>query len=338
MTEKTCKVCNETKLVEDFMPRKLWCRICWNKKRSEDRKKKKEALANMPQDGTKVCSQCKIEKPISEMYPNTAQCKDCVNAKRRIKRQQQRQAKIDAGEIKNIPKEVKKKGHKHCPYCDKIWPDWMFRKNRRKCTDCERSDGKRYRKTDKGRKKSKAWANNNKKRNKELQHNWYVKHREVINAKNKDRYHSDPDYNFKRKMKELLRVYIINRKCKYKGKKNYYVDMHRPQFIEWLEHNFDENMTFDNYGKYWHMDHVIPINTFDLDDPFEKELCFNWKNVAPLLGPENMSKHDKINKNQLLKHFNNVTSYCEKNNINFNLEYDEYACLCATHLVAGTSR
>lgn len=65
-------------------------------------------------------------------------------------------------------------------------------------------------------------------------------------------------------------------------------------FLEWLEFNFDENMSWDNYGEYWHMDHVIPCRSFDLSDTEQQFKCFNWTNVYPLEGRENESKNDKI--------------------------------------------
>lgn len=37
------------------------------------------------------------------------------------------------------------------------------------------------------------------------------------------------------------------------------------QFLkDWLEYSFNSEMTWDNYGRHWHIDHVIPCNSFDL--------------------------------------------------------------------------
>jgi len=49
------------------------------------------------------------------------------------------------------------------------------------------------------------------------------------------------------------------------------------QFLKnWLEYQFDSKMSWDNYGEYWHIDHVIPCDSFELNNE-ELKKCFNWK-------------------------------------------------------------
>ena len=57
--------------------------------------------------------------------------------------------------------------NRECPYCNKIYIKTNFRVNRLKCKDCERMDGRNYRKSNYGKKKSKEWLNNNSERMKE---------------------------------------------------------------------------------------------------------------------------------------------------------------------------
>lgn len=53
-------------------------------------------------------------------------------------------------------------------------------------------------------------------------------------------------------------------------------------------------MTWDNYGLWWHIDHVIPCNSCDASDEQQLKSIFNWKNLRPLKGSENISKSSKI--------------------------------------------
>lgn len=62
---------------------------------------------------------------------------------------------------------------------------------------------------------------------------------------------------------------------------------------EHLEKQFDENMTWANYGSYWHCDHIRPCASFDLTDPEQQRICFYWTNLQPLEAKENMSKGAK---------------------------------------------
>jgi hypothetical protein len=64
-------------------------------------------------------------------------------------------------------------------------------------------------------------------------------------------------------------------------------------FKNWLEYQFYDNMSWDNHGKWWHIDHVIPCASFDLSDPDQQKTCFNWRNLAPLRADKNISKSDK---------------------------------------------
>lgn len=62
-----------------------------------------------------------------------------------------------------------------------------------------------------------------------------------------------------------------------------------------LESMFKDGMTWDNYGiDGWHVDHIIPLCSFDLKDPQQHLLCTHWSNLQPLWWWENLSKGGKI--------------------------------------------
>lgn len=55
-----------------------------------------------------------------------------------------------------------------------------------------------------------------------------------------------------------------------------------------------EAMAWDNYGlKGWHIDHIKPLNSYDLTDPSQfKEAC-NYTNLQPLWALDNLVKSNK---------------------------------------------
>jgi hypothetical protein len=68
------------------------------------------------------------------------------------------------------------------------------------------------------------------------------------------------------------------------------------QLKEHLEKQFDENMNWENYGSYWHIDHIIPHSSFtylSLDDESFKE-CWGLQNLRPLEAKENIKKSNKM--------------------------------------------
>jgi hypothetical protein len=72
------------------------------------------------------------------------------------------------------------------------------------------------------------------------------------------------------------------------------------EFKDWLEYQFDSNMSWDNQGTYWEIDHVIPCSFFDINDEEEQNKCFNWRNCRPLEKIKNRSKNNKIDDFQIL--------------------------------------
>ena len=65
-------------------------------------------------------------------------------------------------------------------------------------------------------------------------------------------------------------------------------------FIKWIEYQFEEGMAMDNYGSAWHLDHVLPISSFNLLEEEELLKAMNWKNIRPLLALKNIKKSNKI--------------------------------------------
>lgn len=66
-----------------------------------------------------------------------------------------------------------------------------------------------------------------------------------------------------------------------------------PFFRQFLEHQFTKEMTWENYGSYWHVDHIIPVNLFDLRIVEQQKKAFHYSNCRPLEAKKNIAKSDK---------------------------------------------
>ena len=63
------------------------------------------------------------------------------------------------------------------------------------------------------------------------------------------------------------------------------------EFKQYLERQFKEGMTWENYGrKGWHIDHIKPCASFNLLLEEEQEKCFHYTNLQPLWAEENLKK------------------------------------------------
>ena len=82
-------------------------------------------------------------------------------------------------------------------------------------------------------------------------------------------------------------------------------------FKKWIEFRFSSNMNWENFGKVWQIDHIIPINSFDLTNPNDRQICFHWTNLQPLDSYENRQKSDKIILHYYLNNIVNVFRFCK---------------------------
>jgi hypothetical protein len=60
-----------------------------------------------------------------------------------------------------------------------------------------------------------------------------------------------------------------------------------------IESQFLEGMSWENYSLFtWHIDHIKPVNTFDLTDTEQQKQCFHYTNLRPLWAKDNLSRPD----------------------------------------------
>jgi hypothetical protein len=64
-------------------------------------------------------------------------------------------------------------------------------------------------------------------------------------------------------------------------------------FHKHIEQQFYSNMTWENYGEVWELDHIKPVCAFDLTFRAARSACANFKNLQPLLIKDNMKKGDR---------------------------------------------
>lgn len=120
--------------------------------------------------------------------------------------------------------------------------------------------------------------------------------------------------------------------CKYKSSKllSKYLGCSFDEYIKWIQYQFVEGMTMDNYGKEWHIDHVKPCASYDLTNDTELHECMCWKNLRPCWKIENLRKGKKIDNEIILEH------YIQVHNYNYNKIINSY--INKSELVVSTIR
>jgi len=153
----------------------------------------------------------------------------------------------------------------------------------------------------------KKYKQNNKEKVTQYNKIWKQQNKENITTYNREyeRERKKRDVKFKilrvmrTRISDLVRVKIISPQKKPKTTLQL-IDIHIDKFLEWLKMNFKADMSFENYGSYWHIDHVVPCSWFDISNPSEQKICFHWTNMRPLEVRKNLIKSDKCDLRTLL--------------------------------------
>jgi len=100
----------------------------------------------------------------------------------------------------------------------------------------------------------------------------------------------DEDPHYRLMMALHCRLYIAVKEKT--GKTMELTGCSKDDLLKHLESKFSEGMSFENYGE-WHIDHIRPCASFNLEDPEEQKKCFHWTNLQPLWALDNIRKGDK---------------------------------------------
>lgn len=143
------------------------------------------------------------------------------------------------------------------------------------------------------------WAEQNKehlkKYIKEYREKNVDKIRQIKREYERNRKASDPLYklisNFRTAIYQVLKENNVE-----KNKSYFDILQYTPEeLINHLEKQFQDGMTWENYGT-WHVDHKLPISSFDIQEMGDKEFmkCWSLGNLQPMWGEENIRKSNKV--------------------------------------------
>jgi hypothetical protein len=105
----------------------------------------------------------------------------------------------------------------------------------------------------------------------------------------KKRYHTDIQFRIVQVLRSRLRK-VARRGRGYGGNNLAWLGCTPKQLIAHLEAQFIEGMTWANYGSQWHIDHDKPCASFDMTIKEQRDECFHYTNLKPLLAGINLSK------------------------------------------------
>lgn len=72
-----------------------------------------------------------------------------------------------------------------------------------------------------------------------------------------------------------------------------------PELKEHISKQLPEGIFWEDHGKKFEIDHIVPVSAFDLLDPVQQRVCFHYTNLQPLPQKENLKKGAKYSDKEL---------------------------------------
>lgn len=145
----------------------------------------------------------------------------------------------------------------------------LFHKNRATCTPC-RSE------------QARQWRIKNKEQHNKYQSEYKIK-----------RYNSELQFKIKHVLRARLRKAMLNNWKS--GSAVSELGCSIEQFKAHIESKFQEGMSWNNWSRDgWHVDHIIPLDNFDLSKIEELKKACHYTNLQPLWYRENSIKSNKV--------------------------------------------
>lgn len=260
----------------------------------------------------KECNICNEEKSFDDFYKRSngkcrSECKRCLIEKQKIHKQKNKE------KYKAINKRYYEENSGKIRKRAKDWyddhrddEDFKNRKNEKnkeryhENIEHERERSKKYRETHKEEvsEKSRKWYRDNIERAKETRKKYAAENREKIRETIRKHAEKNPQYRIKKSMAQGIRYKLRKRLGDKRGKRTFYdiLPYTADDLFKHLEGRFKPGMSWDNYGKEWHIDHVVPDSWFDYKDIKDEGFEESWKleNLQPMWAEENMKKGNRF--------------------------------------------
>lgn len=288
-----------------------------------------------------ICDKCNLDKTENDFELRVGKkrttrrktCNDCMKA---YKRQKNEERRIALGKAKYVPAVFVGK-NKTCAKCDesKDISDFPIRDDspdgyNNQCKSCKSSYISTYRADRQSGVRELVKApeiideckictkcNENKpladfKTRADIKHGYRYECRKCMNAMllkwQRQRIKDDSDFCLRRHCRAITANGVLRETGRSAFEEIVGADLN---FVRaWFEYRFetDGGMSWDNYARdNWSIDHVISLSLFDLTDPEQLQIAFNWKNVQP--SKTNFIKRNRFIPEEYEQHIERVIQF-----------------------------
>ena len=286
---KHCTQCQKEKDDSLFYGKRKVCKECVQL----ERKQKEKAYLEKAKEITKECTLCKQTLDGTNFAYDSLMCRTCKAKKNN---------RVANKPTEDMPDKI-------CSKCTTTKKATEFRYRTNVCIECEKLA--MYK-----------WREQNPEKFKEHLQRYRSKpeFKEKYNEYRRNKYNSDIVERIVKRCRQRIRNMIRN---KTDGLHYELLGCSYDWLIKWLEYNFGDQYTWDNYGTEWHLDHIRPCASFHMADEKEQKKCFHWTNLAPLSISENTGKKDKINTEYIEYYEKRVMEFLRENPMEVSESYSD---------------
>lgn len=123
---------------------------------------------------------------------------------------------------------------------------------------------------------------------------WRTENRKYLNEKMKYKLKTNPQFKLRHTLRTSLGKAIRLQGGHKSGSILKYIGCSIEFLKGYLESKFNNGMTWENHGKVWHIDHILPCVSFNLLTESEIFKCYHYSNLQPLLIIDNLLKGDTL--------------------------------------------
>jgi len=126
--------------------------------------------------------------------------------------------------------------------------------------------------------------------------NYNKLHKEETNERARNRFHYNIQSNLRTTIRGRIGKALERYNIKTPKKTIKYIGCTVPELKAHLEAQFKSGMSWENHSNHgWHIDHILPLASFDLTKEENLYKACHYTNLQPLWAIDNLKKNDKLN-------------------------------------------
>lgn len=246
----------------------------------------------------KKCKTCQQDKSVSDFYDaKPYRCKQCVSEKGAEYRDRNKEKIQEMGlryRESNKDKIAKSQLIHRENNRQKLrdYANEYHKNNREKSIASNKAAY--FKNRDVNIKKKREYYQNNKEKHAERRSNYEANNKDRLRAARRkwenNRLATDINYKLHKTLSGRIRE-ELNGKRKKTDRTELLLGCTIEELKVFIQEQFQDGMTWDNWETNgWHIDHRIPLSWFNLENENCRKLAFNYKNLQPLWGADNLRK------------------------------------------------